>query len=116
MTVTEICLIIIAASLVLGLGILLVAVLAISRAYKKKVLPLIQKTNGVLDNLSAVTLAIRDQVDELRTVMDDITYRTRVMAINVQEKIVPTVTDVVSSLSGVFRFFSGLFGRNQNSR
>jgi len=92
--------------------VLLTAVFAVSRVYKKKILPLIQKTNGVLDNLSAVTLAIRDQVDELRTVMDDITYRTRVMAINVQERIVPTIADVVTSFSGIARFVKSIFGRN----
>jgi uncharacterized protein YoxC len=115
MTVTEICLIIIAASMVLGLGIFFFAVLAIARSYKRKVLPLINKTNGVLDNLSTVTLAIRDQVEELRTVMDDITYRTRLMTINVQEKIVPTVNDVVTSISGIARILKSIFGRGKKS-
>lgn len=112
MTVTEICLILIAASLTLGLIVFLVLAFAAMRAYKKRILPLVQKFNGVLDNLSAVTLAIREQVDDLRTVLDDITYRTRAMAINVQERIVPTMSDVVASFSGLARFLKNIFGKH----
>ena len=113
MTVTEICLVVIASVLVLKLLVLIIVAIALVRSYRKHVVPLIIKTNGVLDNISAVSQAARDQIDEIRTVMDDITYRTRVMAIDVQERIVPTVADLVSSFSGVARLIAGLFGRGK---
>jgi len=114
MTVTEVCLVIIAACmvlLVLGMFSLALVWALRSRAIRKRVALLIDKIDGIIDNLSAISLAARDQVDELKTVVDDVSYRTRVMAQDIRARVISPIVDIVTAFSGIARLLAALFGR-----
>ena len=110
MSVTEVCLIIIASCLVLKLLGALCFMIVSARILRKRVLPLLDKVDGALDNITAVTLSARDQVDELRSVVDDMSYRARIVARDVQERVIPPIVDTIDAFSGVVRVLRVLFG------
>ena len=99
MSVTEICLVIIAACFVFKTSVTFYSAFSIIRTVRKQILPLLNKIDGVLDNLTAITLSVRDQVDELKTVVDDVTYHTRSVAQEVRERILPTVMELINAFS-----------------
>jgi hypothetical protein len=68
-----------------------------------------------LDNLAAIAIAARDQVDELRTVMDDISYNARTMARDMQTRVMPPILDAIASFSGIARFLGAIFGRGRKT-
>ena len=103
MSVIEVCLIIIASCMVfktLGSAYL---VLRCRRTFRNRVEPLLDKTEGALDNISAATHAVRDQVDELRTVVDDVSYRAHDVARDVHERVLPPIIEVMAAFSNVAR-------------
>jgi predicted DNA repair protein MutK len=86
----------------------------LARAVKNQILPLLNKIDGALDNISAITLAARDQVEEFKTVIDDISYRTRTVAHEVHERVLPPITEIIAAFSGVARVILMLFGRKKS--
>jgi hypothetical protein len=80
------------------------------RALRKRVLPLLAKMDGMMDNLAAIAIAARDQVDELKTVMDDLGYSARKMAKDMQTRVMPPIMDTITAFSGIARFLAAIFG------
>ena len=106
MTITEICLIVIATVMLLKGVVVIVLLLRGSRTLNRELKPLIRKTHGVLDNLSSVSNTAREQVEELQSVVNDISYKTREVTHEVQQKIMPTISDITQAISGIARIFS----------
>ena len=113
MNVTEVCLIIIAVCMVFIMtGALIFAFYSV-RALRRQVLPILTKMNGVLDNLAAITITARDEVEDLKTVLDDLGYSARNMAQDMQSRVISPIMDAVAAISGIARFFTAIFGRGK---
>jgi hypothetical protein len=114
MTTTEICLIVIAAVLSIKAVVVVTILVRAYRLLNRELPPLARKTNGVLDNLSSVSTRVREQVEELQMVVNDISFKTREVTAEVQQKIIPTIQDVTSVVGGVARLLSFFFGRKKS--
>jgi hypothetical protein len=83
------------------------------RALRRQVLPLITKMDGMLDNLTAITITARDQVDDLKTVLDDLSYSARSMAQDMQSRVISPIVDAAAAIAGIARFLNAIFGRGK---
>ncbi|MCK4906266.1 MAG: hypothetical protein KAR07_12605 [Spirochaetes bacterium] len=111
MTISEVCLIIITSILFLkGLVGIIIAVSA-WRIFNKKITPLIDKSDGILDSLSSVAETAKEEIEELKTAVDDITYNAREVTGEVRDKILPSLSDLAGSISGIARVISFFFSR-----
>jgi len=115
MNITEVCLIIIAVSMAFIMGGALVFAFYSVRALRKQVLPILTKIDGMLDNLAAITITARDEVEDLKTVLDDLGYSARSMAQDVHARVISPIMDVVAAVTGITRFLTAIFGRGKNS-
>jgi len=113
LTVTEVCLIIMTACMVLIMAGALVFAFYSVRALRRQVLPILTKMNGVLDNLAAITITARDEAEDLKTVLDDLGYSARNMAQDMQSRVISPIMDAVAAITGIARFFSAIFGRKK---
>ena len=109
MSVLEICLIVIALCMVVKTVSAVYLTITCMRTLRKQVMPILHKVDGALDNVSAVTHAAREQVDELRSVVDDVSYRARVVASDVHERVLPPIVDAIAAFSGIARMAVALF-------
>ena len=113
MTITEISLIVIASVLTVKAIIVSVVLIRSYTILKRELPPLAGKANGVLDNLSSVTDRALEQVEEIQMVVNDISFKTREVTHEVQQKIMPTIQDVSSAISGVARILAFFFNRKK---
>lgn len=113
MNITEIAIIVIAGILVLKGLISIILMLMLWRSYRKDITPLIRKSDGIMRNVVGMTESLREDVEELGTVVDDITYRTRAVTSEVQNRIIPTFAELAGAISGIARVISYFFSRKK---
>jgi len=113
MNITEICLIAIAAILLVKGIISIVITINAWKYLKKNMDPLIRKSDGILNNVSAISETAREEMEEIRTVVNDVKYKTREVTNEVQGKIIPTITELAGAISGVTRLISYFFTRKK---
>jgi len=113
MNITEICLVVIVSIMFLKGLVVIVILIAGSRKIKREMAPLIRKTHGILDSLSSVSDMAREQVEELQTVINDISYKTREVTQEVQQKIMPVISDIAQAISGIARILTFFTSRKK---
>lgn len=110
LTVINVCLIIITSLLFIRSVIWGFTFLSMYRHMKRELSPLLSKTDGILDNLSSISESARDQMDEVTTAVQDISYKTREVSSELEEKIIPVLSEFAGTLSGISKVI-GLFFR-----
>lgn len=113
LTIINICLIAIASFYVIRSIVWLFVVRSFHSRVSRELRPVVEKLDGILDNMSAITEAARDQMDELTTAVQDISYKTREVTAEIEEKIIPVFADFAGTLSGFSKVISLLFKRNK---
>ena len=113
MTTTETALVIIAAIMVLK-GIVVIAVLvALWRSWRRDIIPLLEKTDGILKNVGGIAEAARDEVEEIKHVVDDLGYKAREISERVEADFMPAFTELTATIAGISRVVSFLFTRKR---